>query len=134
MSKFAAPIVGMHFRPPAAAILAVMHASCPLVLEAEPMNPYDPHAVKVLVDFVSILESMHGDLAMSLPQYGSDLDAIREQGRIHLGYIDSKKTGMAKMVQQALRNAESGEYDNSYTAVLAFNTEGKPVANIEITD
>ena len=44
-------LVGMNFRPMEAQVVALaLVAGQPVVLEAEPMNKYDPNAIKVLSD------------------------------------------------------------------------------------
>ena len=49
MRTLTTPIVGAHFRPPAKQLLEVLPIGTPMLLRAEPDNPYDENAIQVLV-------------------------------------------------------------------------------------
>lgn len=127
MASFSVALVGMHFRPPAKALLAVLPGGATLLLEREPDNPYDPNAVKVSVAVAEIPKVMHDDLAMALPQWGKSLEEVMAQPVWHLGYVDSKKTGMARVVSEHM--TPEGVVTS---ARLAFDHKGDPCVNIEI--
>lgn len=48
--KLSIPLVGMHFRPPAAQVLAALPLGTTVYLVREPSNERDPNAVKVVAD------------------------------------------------------------------------------------
>lgn len=91
-----APLVGMHFRPPAKAILQGLPSGCPLLLEREPSNAYDTSAIKVLVaqDTLSALPQDNKDfIGTTASGYGFDLDTILDgQTDWQLGYIAGKSS------------------------------------------
>lgn len=91
MSDFAQPktypIVGMRFRPPAQALTDTIAVGTPLVLLAEPTNPYDPNAVAVWLYSRDIPEGAHATLEALLPRFGTDLETVLATEVHHLGYI-----------------------------------------------
>ncbi len=116
-----ASVVGMHFRPPAKAILQCLPAGATLILEPEPTNEYDPNAIKVLVDTASIPESQHQDLDLRASGFGFDLTTILAQPQWQIGYIARD------------RAEELIKYKDRFTgATLMFATDGKPLASITI--
>lgn len=123
MPALFAPIVGMFYRPPAKAILAVLPGGCALLLEAEPENPFDAKAVKVMVASEAIPTLQHQALAMELPPYGFDLAQVLAQPLWHIGYV--AKTHNGELSQLLL----SGTVQ--VTCALAFDTAGKPTARAQ---
>lgn len=119
MSQTLSPIVGMHFRPPAKAILACVPQGAPLTLEREPSNEYDPNAIKVLVATDTIPAAVHSDLDLRASGYGFDLATILAQPLWHIGYINRNDAA-------ALRNCTLG------AAELVFAADGKPIARITL--
>ena len=81
------PTVGAHFRPPAKAILATLPAGHPLILRAEPLNPYDPNAIMVLLRSDTIPVELHADLSLQAADFGYSIDEILAEHEWHLGYI-----------------------------------------------
>lgn len=81
------PIVGMHFRPPAPAIVRHMAVNTDLTLVPEPHNEHDPNAIAVFVLKIDLIEQSTQNPKM--------LEAIRKQHfelmdldeTIQLGYI-----------------------------------------------
>ena len=114
-------IVGMHFRPPAKAILAHLPSGANLYLQREPENPYDENAVMVLVDYEEIPEGQHTQLACVAEPYGYSLEDLAKNSPWHLGYISRQE---AETLSPILLS------NPSYGATLAFSPEGKPLANI----
>lgn len=115
-----APLVGMHFRPPAKAILAVLPADCPLTLYPEPTNEYDPNAIMVHVKSADIPASADEDLQAGAAGFGYDTTMIREREAWHLGYI-------------ARHFAETIKLQGPTPAKLSFTPEGKPQVTFEPT-
>ncbi len=118
-------IVGMHFRPPAKAIIAACPNGTPLILEPEPTNAYDPTAVKVLIDLNQFDEdsAFWQELEPQLATAGVEKDELLGGPR-HIAYVDKAKTGNAAKVFVALAT-------HGYSASLAFDSKGLPLANIE---
>jgi len=96
-----APIVGMHFRPPAKALVAALPSGTPLLLEPEPTNQYDPFAVKVLVDLSDMYDDFWDEIDQALGLAGVEKDELLEAPR-HIAYIDKAKTGSAMQVFAAM--------------------------------
>ena len=84
-------IVGAHFRPPAKTLLTHLPARTGLVLEAEPENPWDASAIRVMLDPGAVPETQHAALQDLLPASGHDLDEILTGPPIHLGYLPASK-------------------------------------------
>lgn len=82
-------LVGSSFRPPAKVIIAHAPSGSRLRLEAEPENPYDPAAVKVLFSPREIPPSEHPTLAEELPSCGWTLEDLLAEKEIFLGYLAS---------------------------------------------
>lgn len=79
------PMVGMHYRPPAKAIVDNLRVGTPLHLRAEPDNPYDPNAIQIFIKGIDIPEDY--DLDQALNGYGTNLAETRARFEIHLGYV-----------------------------------------------
>lgn len=132
MPTLRAPIVGMHFRPPAKAIIAVLVEGAPLRLVPEPENPYDENAVRVEVskDVIghALETSGEANLAMLLEGFGMGIDEVigpDASESWHLGYIESSKTGSAARFAAALEG-------RSAEAKMGFDMTGKPTAILEM--
>lgn len=132
MPEHTAPIVGMHFRPPAKDVINLLPGGCRLILMREPDNPYDVNAIKVLLpgfspegEHAALYDSMRlqaaADEFSALPW---NVDSLTDP--LHLGYIDSKKTGRAA--------DWSGEMDARqlmmWECKLTFGLDGKPAAEV----
>ena len=116
-----APIVGMHFRPPAKALMSVLPAGAPLRLEREPENPYDRFAIKVWIRSSAIPESQYETLDSLAAGHGIELREILAQSEWHVGYIASK-TGEAAALS---RDLDDG---TTVVATLGFDMKGAPIA------
>lgn len=112
------PIVGAHFRPPARLLLEHLRPGTELQLQAEPTNPYDENAIRVLLqssdlpqaeEFWSLCEANFG-----ITQ--EDLAAAP----VHLGYIPKTET---HLVRPLLR---SGLTPTTFTITAA----GKPAISL----
>jgi len=112
------PIVGAHYRPPAKAILAVLPGGTPLLLRAEPTNPYDSNAIMVLLDPRHIPEHCKEELATRCEGYGMDLDEVLAQSHIHVGYVPAV-------------NALAIRLPGDTPAALAFTMNGGPAVSFE---
>ena len=123
MQTFIAPVVGMHFRPPAKAILKFLQSDAALTLQREPENPYDPNAVMVFVDVTQIPEELRPELDETSQPYGFTLEDLFVQREWHLGYI-------AK--EFAIHLAPILDQTAPESVILKFNMENKPMAEISI--
>ena len=85
--KYFGLLVGQYFRPPARLLLAALPTGAALILEPEPDNAYDEHAVQVLVDPEELDETKYGWLEQELPGTGFNLGEILAYGPRHLGYL-----------------------------------------------
>jgi hypothetical protein len=124
MAMLTGKLVGMHFRPPAKALLAVLPSGAEVRLTPEPDNPYDADAVKVEVrPRAGIAVALHERLAGEAMGFGFSVEEIvgpEAPEWFHVGYIDSKKTGMAAVFARALGGA-------SAQGVLGFDASGWPL-------
>jgi hypothetical protein len=128
--KTISPLVGAHFRPPAKAILAALPAATPLILEREHNNPYDPNAVKVLVEPKHIPESQYDDLTMVAQGYGFTAEEICAEPKWHLGYIAAKppKGRSGTLAATVASHMDNGAYP---FARLGFDGTGEACVEIE---
>lgn len=134
MSKFFAPLVGMHFRPPAKALLACLPSGCALALRLEPDNPHDPNAVQVLVRSADIPETQDDVLAGQLPGMGYALTDVRgddAKEEWHLGYV-ARTHALSLAPALAKAAQESNEPDVDWPAALSFAADGKPQVGVEL--
>jgi hypothetical protein len=133
MSKVTAPLVGMHFRPPAKAILSVLPSNCPLYVVPEPDNPYDANALQVFVRSADIPESQHSELSElgnASALFGTSLAEILAQERWHLGYV--KATEAVHIAPRIAQAFELQTYIEFMPATLAFDSAGKPLVAMEL--
>lgn len=83
--KLSIPLVGMHFRPPAAQVLAALPLGTTVQLIPEPSNEYDRNAVRVVVDLhevgykTAVLEAMLTGTGFTLAEVASQ--------PLQLGYL-----------------------------------------------
>src|ERR1700743_3555069 len=128
MTTVIAPIVGMYFRlkedgVPAQAIINNLPAGTPLELVAEPDNPFDPNAIKVVLNFRNVPHN--SDIEFAVNANGMTNDELYTNNH-HLGYVDSKKTGCAARLSPDLGKVTS--------STLCFSAEGKPGVKVELTE
>lgn len=127
MTLKTAPIVGMHFRPPAKQVIAALPSGADLALVPDPENPYDTDAVGVWCDPRQIPEGdARVNLGIMLQGTGHDLDEVCALDKLMLGYIaNSDKTGgkfASGLKAGPLGTAEQIE------AKLMLDEDGKPKA------
>lgn len=135
-----APLVGMHFRPPAKAILQSLPASYPLELRPEPSNPYDPNAVAVWFDASHLPDEAMEELRHTLPGNGGDLDDLVAQRFWHIGYIAKEHAAVhqkdiAHIIEGHNEDASvSGEgfIWTGFPAKLGFDGTGKSLVLFSI--
>ena len=126
-----APLVGMHFRPPARAILNALSASHPLYLKPEPENPYDPNAIAVWFDAETIRHSpdIQTELESSLPPMGADLEELFSRRYWHIGYMAKEHAAQHhQTIQQSIHQsalASAVEAPFGHPASLSFSGSGK---------
>lgn len=112
-------IVGMHFRPPAKAVMAHLPAGASLLLVREPENPYDPNAIKVLVGTDAIPATQAESFAEACATMGREPeDFYDHDGPFHLGYIQAAHA----------KDVVPWEGDRPAHAKLAFDLDGLPFA------
>lgn len=121
MAKYLFNIVGAFYRPPAKAILEALPAGAPLILRAEPDNPFDSNAVQVLSRSASWGESAREKLKEALPLFGHDLDETLSQPEWHLGYIPK---GDAAALHGMVQCDVTGE--------LRFSAAGQPQVGTDL--
>ena len=114
------PIVGAFFRPPAKLLLAHLALGVPLLLVAEPDNPYDPNAVAIWLRSADIPVASHESLDEALPQVGLSLAQVLSQELWHLGYIPKE---MAAELKAAGVITNDGE---PMPVTFALNAKGDP--------
>lgn len=137
MAKLTANIVGMHFRPPAKDVVNMLPTGAHLLLQREPTNEYDEFAVKVLLpNFNEEAEGPAGDICRKLKEEGNyGVELFTDP--LHLAYVDSKKTGLAKMFSQDMKS-EQEQYEGSegkellFDAILLFDLAGKPQVGTDL--
>lgn len=130
---FSAPLVGMHFRPPAKAILQALPAAHPLELRPEPSNPYDPNAVAVWFDASTLSQDAIEELSRTLPPMGCDIESLQAQRFWHIGYIAREHAEIHHSTISARIEGHNIESDASsqdpiwtgYPCTLAFDGAGK---------
>ena len=138
-------LVGSYHRPPAKSILEHLPTGAPLVLQAEPENPYDAGAIKVLLDPAdAIPKEQYQPLADKLPLQGYTLEQVMSGGPLQLGYLAA--TGgkpLAKGQQaigQGLSLAGNSEFapwvptDTGAEARLAFGPGGELLVQLRMEE
>lgn len=131
MTKLSIPLMGAHFRPPAKFVLANIPSGLPLSLLAEPENPYDPLAIKVLLNGADIPASRHEALGAAIDGTGHDLPDLLANPEIFLGYIARTIPGKVPVGNVQLLEAMNGAPLSDASCQLAFSGDGKPLVEIE---
>jgi hypothetical protein len=136
MTIATAPLVGMHFRPPAKAILAVLPGHTPLRCVLEPDNPYDANAIAVFIAREA-LEALplaaRADFEREGEGYGfAVFTALLEREAWQLGYVKATDAlHLAPRIGCAI--ADAGETDEpAWPAHLAFDPAGKPLVQMDL--
>lgn len=133
-SRTLSPLVGIHFRPPAKAVLAHLPSGTALRLAREPFNEYDPQAIAVFVATSAIPASQHASLEAALAGFGFLLPEVLARSEHQLGYIAAKPPkGMGDGF--ALASALAPRLDTvpapGYAARLALDGAGRPFVEID---
>lgn len=132
--KTHSPLVGMHFRPPALAILANLPQGAALKLEREPFNEHDPFAVAVWVRIAQVPQGQMETLRLAAQGHGFSLEDVLAKSEHHLGYLASAKVPKGMQpdgLVLAPRIAPELDASRGYDAKLVFDTNGKPLVEIE---
>jgi hypothetical protein len=139
---FLAPIVGMHFRPPASLLLANCPLGTPLQLRFQPDNPYDPGAIQVLLDSRRSALVRDDDLDRLLGNKGTSWEEVMEQPEgflFHVGFLAANPPkGFAmqgyqlnKAIGEAL-SQDGGPYMKPHSCILQNALSGDPTAKITL--
>lgn len=123
MPSLRSPIRGAGFRPPANLVLKHVPSGLPLLIEADPQNPYDSNAIKVLVaksDLAPYAESFSEALA----DFGVDKEEFfSDESPLWLAFIAKEETSL-------WHNALASGQDLSPS--LGFAPDGKPLILCEV--
>lgn len=119
------PIVGVHFHPPASALVNAIPPCTTLWLRAEPSNQYDPNAIGVWIKPSEIPLSAYDHLNEELEKSGTNMEDLLEIDEIMLGYIPR---GLAKFLKESGR---IGGNDPDTEGEFGINFAGKPLVRIE---
>lgn len=107
------PIVGTHFRPPAKQVLQVLPLGTLVQLEAEPDNPYDSDACKIMFNPAALgdlPQDQQERLEFLLTGSGWGLEDLLAQGEpLQLGYV--AKSGGKPL--EKLKMAGNNAYGNA---------------------
>lgn len=129
-------LVGMHFRPPAKAVLASLPQGAELKLMREPFNEHDIAAVAVWVRIAQVPKEQYSLLELAAQGHGFSLDEVLARSEHQLGYIASVK--LPKGMEPnglSMAPAIAFKLDASpapgYTARLVFDTAGRPIVEID---
>lgn len=133
-----APLVGMHFRPPASDVVNLLPVGTKLILQREPLNPYDSNAIRVLLPGFSAdgeradIFSVMKEALAARPNIGEESKWDEESltNPFFLGYVaNSEKTGgkFADQITEILDDTTETEC----AATLIFSMEGKPQVNVD---
>lgn len=134
-------LVGMHFRPPAKQVLAVLPQGAKLALEAEPENPYDPKALRVYVFTSQIPDELHQQLHDSMQGTGVDLAEVLRTEILWLGFIaDSEgkvclkagRPGNGDVIAAANAAMPGGVDWPRVSAKLGFFPDGAPAVVVDL--
>lgn len=83
---------GAHFHPPAGRLLPMLPTGATLILDPEPDNPYDPNAVRVLIEPHNVSDSTEALIREACPDFGLEPDEVFS-APIMLGYIAKESAG-----------------------------------------
>lgn len=134
-----APLVGMHFRPPAKALIQSLPSGYPLELRPEPSNPYDPNAVAVWLDARFLNDDAIDELTSTLPGMGHDIEELLATRWWQLGYMAREEAAIYQpeigplvyaMAENAMENDQP--HVSGYPATLTFTGDGKPLVTFNI--
>lgn len=125
MADYVLKIVGMHFRPPAKALVNMTVGGTTVWLRKEPENQFDPNAIAVWLDSSSIPEDQFEEQAEVLAGFGHDRDSVLAQPQWHLAYIPAKDASW--LVRKLSDGADTA-------AELHFDHDGKPIVRFSVAD
>lgn len=101
MTTISTIISGAFHRPPAGQLLRALPMGTRLRLVAEPGNPYDPFALRVLLDPADIPEGLHPDLDIAMAGTGYCMEDLLMSGEpVQLGFVAASE-GKPRLVAQA---------------------------------
>lgn len=124
-----APLVGMHYRPPAKAILAGLAGGANLILRLEPENPYDPNAIMVLVKGDETEPDARASVGILAEGYGFSLEQIVEAAEPwHIGYLARERA--AELAPRIAARLPLGALE--WEGTLSFDHTGKPQVALEL--
>ena len=138
MTTLYAPLVGMHFRPPAKQVLASLPSGCALSLVPEPENPYDAKAIRVeVLPAETIPLSQMEVLAQALEGTGHELHEIMSPGAepLHLGYVGDSDGKVCRQANSPGNREVAELFSNlgaPWPATLAFAPDGNPLVRVEV--
>lgn len=99
-------LVGSHFVPPAKQFLEHLRGGTAVTLVRDSENPYDDHAIRVLVRTREVPDSQREELGLKLPGTGHDLDEMLVSDEPvmlgHLAASGGKPLLKAKLVDTSL--------------------------------
>lgn len=114
------PIVGSHYRPPAAALIAVLATGTRLLLRPEPHNPHDRFAKAIFIKTQDIPTAAFAALDDGrLKAWEMTIKDIAHEPEWHLGFIPAT---MAKDLD--LQNETEGQF--------SVSVNGNPRITIDI--
>lgn len=129
ITPFHTLLVGIHFNPPAKALLQFLPQGCALRLEFEPENPYDENAIKCWAPSGSIDAELDPSLEALTMGMGYSAQDIREAEWWVLGHVAANggkpllKAGLLKGNLEVGEAMRSGEAKFS----LGFAGDGSPL-------
>lgn len=101
MTTISTIISGAFHRPPAGQLLRALPMGTRLRLQAEPGNPYDPFALRVLLDPTDVPEALHPDLDAAMQGTGYCMEDLLMSGEsVQLGFVAASE-GKPRLVAQA---------------------------------
>lgn len=124
MADYVLKCVGMHFRPPAKALVNMVPSGTPITLRKEPTNHVDPNAIMVLLASASIPEDQFVEQSETLAGFGHNRDSILAEDTWHIAYIPAKD---ASWLVRKLG-------DDDTPAELHFDHDAKPVVKLTVED
>lgn len=134
LNPILAPIVGMHFRPPAKWMLARLPAGATLILRPEPENPYDSKAIKVFCFPGEIPSSQHSELENEISGTGTTLEELLELDELWIGYVGDSDGKICKKNDWS-GNREVGERQVpgwfQAECELSFMPDGAPAVLVQ---
>lgn len=134
MTTLTTLLVGMHFRPPAKVLVANLPSGTTLHLQAEPENPYDEGAIKVILLSEDLPQD--GEVAASLDTdlsgMGYTLEDIKAEPAWHLGYV-AASDGKPLQGTDYVGNKEVAPLMAQGTTTCTFGVDGagKPILFLE---